>query len=87
MSEPRVLGPKVAAVLQAVEDDSLVRFHGIVPETTALTIDAMLWGWWSHRLAHPDTELDEATVRQAFDALVPAAALDLPLHQKENDQA
>ncbi|AZH84555.1 TetR/AcrR family transcriptional regulator [Plantibacter sp. PA-3-X8] len=82
-----VRNPKVAAVLQAVEDDSLVMLDGILPESSALTINAMLWGWWSHRLAHPDAELDETTVRQAFDALIPKTALDLPIHETEEDHA
>lgn len=65
-----IRNPKVAAVLQAVEDDSLVMLDPVLPVSTALTVNALLWGWWSHRLAHPEERLDESTVRRAFDALV-----------------
>ncbi|WP_431030811.1 TetR/AcrR family transcriptional regulator [Plantibacter sp. RU18] len=75
--------PEVAAVLQAVEDDSLVMLHGLVANSTALTINALLWGLWSHRLAHPDTALDEGAVRRAFAALVTVPASDHPFHTKE----
>jgi DNA-binding transcriptional regulator YbjK len=75
--------PDVAAVLQAVEDDALAMTHGHVSDSTALTINALLWGWWSHRLAHPDTPLDEAMVRRSFEALVAIPAADHPVHTKE----
>ncbi|BCW48091.1 TetR family transcriptional regulator [Arthrobacter sp. StoSoilB13] len=75
--------PKVAAILQAVEDDSVVMFHGLLPDSTALTVNALLWGWWSHRLAHPDARLDEGVVRQAYEALLALPALDHPLPTKE----
>ena len=76
-----VRNPKIADVLQAVEDDSLVMLHRVLPNSTALAINALLWGWWSHRLAHPDTALDELTVRQAFDALVNLPAPGHPFHE------
>ena len=75
--------PKIADVLQAVEDDSLVMLHRVLPHSTALAVNALLWGWWSHRLAHPDTALDELTVRQAFEALVHLPARGHPFHEKE----
>ncbi|MFI5694033.1 TetR/AcrR family transcriptional regulator [Kribbella sp. NPDC051586] len=79
--------PKVAEVLQAVEDDSLVMLHRVVPNSTALVINALLWGWWSHRLAHPDTALDELAVRQAWEALVALPAPGHPFHEKERNDA
>ena len=79
--------PKVAAVLQAVEDDSLVMLQPVVPTSIALAINALLWGWWSHRLAHPDTALDETTVRRPYEAIVGLAASHYPLHTKEQDRA
>ncbi|MGO4188654.1 TetR/AcrR family transcriptional regulator [Pseudarthrobacter sp. TAF60_1] len=79
--------PDVASVLQAVEDDALAMIHGLVPESTAVTINALLWGWWSHRLAHPDGALDEAMVRRAFEALVAIPATDDPVHTKEKSHA
>lgn len=78
--------PKVADVLQAVEDDSLVMLDPVLPPRSALAVNALLWGWWSHRLAHPDTPLDEETVRQAFEALVSLPAPDHPFHLKEKDR-
>jgi hypothetical protein len=77
----------VAAVLQAVEDDSLVMLQPVVPTSIALAINALLWGWWSHRLAHPDTSLDEATVRRPYEAIVGLAAPDHPFHTKEQNHA
>ena len=79
--------PKVAEVLQAVEDDSLVMLHRVLPNSTALAINALLWGWWSHRLAHPDTALDEVAVRQAYEALVALPAPGHPFHTKEHNHA
>ncbi|WP_091420227.1 TetR family transcriptional regulator [Arthrobacter sp. OV608] len=78
---------KVAAVLQAVEDDALVMLHRVLPTSTAIAVNALLWGWWSHRLAHPDTELDEVAVRQAFGALVAIPAPGHPFHEKEQKHA
>lgn len=82
-----VRNPQVAGVLQAVEDDSLVMLDRVLPTGTALTVNALLWGWWSHRLAHPDTALDELTVREAFAALVALPAPGHPFHTKENNPA
>jgi TetR/AcrR family transcriptional regulator, regulator of biofilm formation and stress response len=79
--------PEIAAVLQAVEDDSLVMLHRVLPDSTALAVNALLWGWWSHRLAHPDTALGELTVRQAFEALVNLPAPGHPFHEKEQNHA
>lgn len=79
--------PKIADVVQAVEDDSLVMLHRVLPNSTALAVNALLWGWWSHRLAHQDTALDELTVRQAFDALVHIPAPGHPFHDKERNHA
>ncbi len=77
--------PKVADVLQAVEDDSLVMLHRVLPTSSAIAVNALLWGWWSHRLAHSDTALDELTVRQAFEALVALPAPGHPFHEKEQN--
>jgi DNA-binding transcriptional regulator YbjK len=79
--------PKVAAVLQAVEDDSLVMLQPVVPTSIALAINALLWGWWSYRLAHPDTSLDEATVRGPYEAIVGLAAPGHPSLEKEQNRA
>lgn len=79
--------PDVAAVLQAVEDDSLLMLQPVAPTRIALAINALLWGWWSHRLAHPDTPLDEATVRGPYEAIVGLAAADHPSHKKEQHRA
>lgn len=79
--------PKIADVLQAVEDDSLVLLHRVMPNSTALSVNAMLWGWWSHRLAHPHADLDERTVRQAFHALVNIPAPGHPFHNEEQNHA
>ncbi|MFF1553237.1 TetR/AcrR family transcriptional regulator [Rhodococcus erythropolis] len=75
--------PQIAAVLQAVEDDSLVMLHRVLPTSSAIAVNALLWGLWSHRLAHNDTALDELTVRQAYDALVALPAPGHPFHAKE----
>lgn len=75
--------PKIAAILQAVEDDSLVMLHRVLPNRTALAVNALLWGWWSHRLAHPDTSLDEVTVRPPYEALVALPADDHPFHKEQ----
>lgn len=82
-----IRNPDVAAVLQAVEDDSLAMLHGRLPQSTGLTVNALLWGWWSHRLAHPDEALDEVTVRRSFEALVAIPALDPPSPAKEQTHA
>ena len=79
--------PKIADVLQAVEDDALVMLHRVVPNSTAIAINALLWGWWSHRLAHPDTALDELAVRQTFEALVALPAPGHPFHEQEQNHA
>jgi DNA-binding transcriptional regulator YbjK len=79
--------PKIADVLQAVEDDALVMLHRVVPNSTALAVNALLWGWWSHRLAHPDAALDELSVRQAFEALVTLPAPGHPFHEQEQNHA
>jgi DNA-binding transcriptional regulator YbjK len=78
---------RVAAVLQAVEDDSLEMLQPVVPTNIALAINALLWGWWSHRLAHPDTSLDEATVRGPYQAIVALASPDHPFHTEEQHRA
>jgi hypothetical protein len=79
--------PKIAAVLQAVEDDSLVMLRPVAPTGIALAINALLWGWWSYRLAHPDSELDEATVRGPYEAIVGLVPPDYPFHDKEQHHA
>lgn len=77
--------PEIAAVLQAVEDDSLVMLHRVLPNSTALAVNALLWGWWSHRLAHPDTALDEATVRPPYEALIALPASGHPFHKEQEN--
>jgi DNA-binding transcriptional regulator YbjK len=79
--------PKVAAVLQAVEDDSLDMLQPVMPTSIALAINALLWGWWSHRLAHPDTSLDDATVRRPYEAIVGLVAPDHQSRTREEDRA
>ncbi|QNA92946.1 MULTISPECIES: TetR/AcrR family transcriptional regulator [unclassified Microbacterium] len=79
--------PKIADVLQAVEDDAIVMLDRVVPTRTALAINALLWGWWSHRLAHVDGTLDEATVRPSYAALLALAAPGHPFHEKEKNDA
>lgn len=79
--------PKVAAVLQAVEDDSLVMLRPVAPTSIALAINAMLWGWWSHRMAHPDAPLDETTVRRPYEAIIGLVPAGYPLHTEEHDDA
>ncbi|WP_454810419.1 hypothetical protein [Paenarthrobacter nitroguajacolicus] len=79
--------PKVAAALQAVENDSLVMLQPVVPTSIALAINPLLWGWWIHRLAHPDMSLDEASVRRPYEAIVGLAAPNHPFHTKEQNHA
>lgn len=79
--------PEIAAVLQAVEDDSLVMLTPVLPTRIALAINALLWGWWSHRLAHPDTTLDDATVRGPYEAIVALAAREPASTDKEHTRA
>jgi hypothetical protein len=59
----------------------------VVPTSIALAINALLWGWWSHRLAHPDASLDEATVRKPYEAIVGLAAPDHSFPTKEQNRA
>jgi DNA-binding transcriptional regulator YbjK len=77
----------VEDVLRAVEADSLAMLHRVLPDRTALAVNALLWGWWSHRVVHPDSALDEETVRQAYEALVALPAADHPFHKKEQNHA
>lgn len=79
--------PKIAAILQAVEDDSLAMLAPVLPTHIALAINALLWGWWSHRLAHPDTPLDDATVRGPYEAIVTLAAPEPAPIDKEHTRA
>ena len=78
---------KVEDVLRTVEAESLAMLHRVVPDRTALAVNALLWGWWSHRVIHPDSRLDEETVRQAYEALVALPAADHPFHKKEQNHA
>ncbi|MGO4487319.1 TetR/AcrR family transcriptional regulator [Microbacterium sp. 2RAF4] len=78
---------RVAEVLQAVEDDAISMARHVLPRETALTTNALLWGWWSHRLAHPDAELEEPTVRRAFEALVTLPSPAHTIHEKEHHRA
>jgi hypothetical protein len=61
--------------------------HRVLPTSSAVAVNALLWGWWSHRLAHPDMELDGLTVRRAFAALVHLPAPGHPFHEKEQNHA
>ena len=79
--------PKVEDVLRTVEAESLAMLHRVVPDRTALAVNALLWGWWSHRVIHPDTPLDEQTVRQAYEALVALPSADHPFHKKQQNHA
>lgn len=78
---------QVEDVLRMVEAESLAMLHRVLPERTALAVNALLWGWWSHRVIHPDGTLDEATVRQAYEALVALPSADHPFHKKEQNHA
>lgn len=77
----------VEDVLRAVEADSLDMLHRVLPERAALAVNALLWGWWSHRVVHPNEALDEETVRQSYEALVALPAADHPFHPKEHERA
>ncbi|MFP3581371.1 hypothetical protein SB659_17550 [Arthrobacter sp. SIMBA_036] len=55
--------PKVTEVLQCVEDDSLEILHRGRRTRTARTVNVLLWGWWSHRLAHGDSAFNDLTLR------------------------
>ena len=79
--------PKVEDVLRTVEAESLVMLHRVLPDRTALAVNALLWGWWSHRVIHPDSALDEETVRQAYEALVALPSGDHPFHKKQQNHA
>jgi DNA-binding transcriptional regulator YbjK len=78
---------EVEDVLRTVEAESLVMLHRVLPDRTALAVNALLWGWWSHRVIHPDRLLDEETVRQAYEALVALPSADHPFHKKERNDA
>lgn len=78
---------KVEDVLRAVEAESLAMLHRVLPDRTALAVNALLWGWWSYRVVHPDTPLDEETVRPSYEALVALPAADHPFHKKEQNHA
>lgn len=73
----------VEDVLRLVEKESLAMLYRVLPEPTSLAVNALLWGWWSHRVIHPDSPLDEETVRQSYEALVGLPAADHPLDKKE----
>jgi DNA-binding transcriptional regulator YbjK len=77
----------VEDVLRTVEAESLAMLHRVVPDGTALAVNALLWGWWEHRVIHPDSELDEATVRQAYEALIALPSADHPFHKKDQNDA
>lgn len=68
--------PKVDDFLRTLEAEALVMLQRVVPESTALAVNALLWGWWSHRVIHPEGQLDEQTVRQAYEALVALPSAD-----------
>ncbi|MHA7177783.1 TetR/AcrR family transcriptional regulator [Arthrobacter sp. Sr24] len=78
---------KVEDVLRLVEAESLAMLHRVLPDGTALAVNALLWGWWSHRVIHPDSTLDENTVRRAYEALLGLPSGDHPFPMKEQDHA
>lgn len=78
---------KVEDVLRLVEAESLAMLHRVLPDGTALAVNALLWGWWSHRVIHPDSTLDENTVRRAYEALLGLPSGDHPFPTKEQDHA
>lgn len=75
--------PKVDDFLRALEAEALAMLHRTLPDRTALAVNALLWGWWSHRVIHPHSSLDEQTVRQAYEALVAITSTDHPFPTKE----
>lgn len=77
----------VEDVLRTVESESLGMLHRVLPEGTALAVNALLWGWWSHRVIHPDRSLDEQTVRRAYEALLALPSDDHPFLTKGHDHA
>jgi DNA-binding transcriptional regulator YbjK len=79
--------PKVDDFLRTLEAEALAMLHRVVPESTALAVNALLWGWWSHRVIHPENRLDEQAVRQAYEALVALPSADHPVHEKEQKHA
>ncbi len=79
--------PKVDDFLRTLEAEALVMLHRVLPDRTALAVNALLWGWWSHRVIHPDRSLDEETVRQAYEALVALPSADHPFHKNEQNRA
>jgi DNA-binding transcriptional regulator YbjK len=76
---------EVEDVLRTVEAESLAMLHRVVPPAIALAVNALLWGWWEHRVIHPDKSLDEQTVRQAYEALIALPSADHPFQKKEQN--
>jgi DNA-binding transcriptional regulator YbjK len=62
--------PRVADLLRAFQEESLVILRGSLPDGAARAVDALMWGWWSYRALHDDVPLDENIVRSAYRALV-----------------
>jgi DNA-binding transcriptional regulator YbjK len=79
--------PEVDDFLRTLEAEALVMLHRVLPDRAALAVNALLWGWWSHRVLHPDSALDEQTVRQAYGALVALPSEGHPFHKKEQNGA
>jgi hypothetical protein len=73
--------------LRTLEAEALVMLHCVLPDRAALAVNALLWGWWSHRVLHPDSALDEQTVRQAYEVLVALPSEGHPFHKKEQNGA
>lgn len=68
--------PEVEDILRTVETESLAMLHPILAERTALAVNALLWGWWSYRVIHPDIVLEEEIVRPSYEALVAIHSTD-----------
>jgi TetR/AcrR family transcriptional regulator, regulator of biofilm formation and stress response len=79
--------PEVDDFLRTLEAEALVMLHCVLPDRAALAVNALLWGWWSHRVLHPDSALDEQTVRQAYEVLVALPSEGHPFHKKEQNGA
>lgn len=79
--------PEVDDFLRTLEAEALMMLHRVLPDRAALAVNALLWGWWSHRVIHPDSALDEQTVRQAYEALVALPSEGHAFHKKEQNGA
>jgi hypothetical protein len=78
--------PRVAELLRNLQEDFLVILRRSWSDGGARPVDALMWGWWSHRALHLDDPLDEGTVHSAYQALVSMAVIEQSPH-KEHPRA